>query len=105
MHPQMKRAALARDPSWKPYSHLPKLASEQLVDNTRIGLSPACFHHLPDQESNNRSLPALVLIDLFGVSGQHLIDDRLERTCVRDLLQTFTFHDGPSRLPALEHLG
>ena len=57
-----------------------QLLRQQFGQLRRIGFALRRFHCLSDQRIDGRFFPRAILLDRFLVRGQHLVDDRLQRT-------------------------
>lgn len=56
-----------------------QLLGQQLIHQLRIRLALRSFHHLADEEAHDCLLPCAVLLNLFRIGRDSLIDDLLER--------------------------
>src|SRR6516225_23235 len=65
-----------------------ELLLQQLVDLRRRGLALRGLHHLTDERVEGLVLAGAEFLDRLLVRGEHLVDDRLDRGQIRDLLQT-----------------
>src|ERR1017187_6370467 len=77
----------------------------QFVEQRRVGLSLRRLHYLAYKESRHRFLAGAILLDLFGVGGNHLIDHRLDRCDVGKLQWLLPFVDsGEVLAPFKRHI-
>src|SRR5260370_32635201 len=65
-----------------------QLLAEHLIHQLRIGLTFGGFHHLADEEPEHGLLPRAILLELFGIRGNHLVDDLPQCESIRRLLRT-----------------
>src|SRR3546814_8363333 len=52
---------------------------QQFVDDFRIRLATHGLHCLTNEKAEERFLAAAILLNLFGIGGQHLGDDLFDR--------------------------
>src|SRR5207247_1465199 len=79
---------------------------EELLDELRVRGAAGLLHHVPDQGVQGALLAASELLHRSRVPRDGLVDDRLERRRVADLLQASLVDDvldGLSRLERLRH--
>ena len=63
----------------------PQFPFEQIRDRGHVGLAARGLHRLAHQEVDHRCLAALVLFHLFGIGGDHVGDDLLQRSRIGNL--------------------
>src|SRR5918993_1516385 len=80
-----------------------QLRPKTFVDHLRIGLAGHRLHHLADEKAEQGFLARLVLLDLVGVGGEHLVDHRVDRAAVGGLLEAPCLDDLGRALATLEH--
>src|SRR5258708_19942213 len=73
---------------------------QEVVDDLRVGLAAGRLHDLADEPADQGGL-GLVGLDLLGVGGDDLLDRRLDRAGVGDLLQPALLDPHGGILPGL----
>jgi hypothetical protein len=80
-----------------------QLLPQQLIHHLRIRLAFGSFHYLSDEKTHDCLLPCAVLLDLFGVGRDNLVNDFLQYRSVTGLFRTALFFvDGGEIFSTLE---
>src|SRR5512139_17974 len=72
--------------------------AQDLVDLLRVGLAAGGLHALADQRIEGLLLAGAELGDRPRMGGQHLVDQLLDRSGIRDLLQSPRLDDRVGRI-------
>src|SRR3546814_4956074 len=76
---------------------------QQFVDDFRIRLATHSLHCLTNEKAEERFLAAAILLNFFGIGGQHIGDDLFDRPSIGRLLQALILDDLCRTVAAFQH--